>query len=73
MKIEIYYCRPWGFKDKAVSLADELHKAYNVNAELIAGTDGIFDVVIEGQKVFSRSETGRFPEPGEIAEKLRYS
>jgi predicted Rdx family selenoprotein len=56
---------------KAVSLADELREAFGVNAKLIPGYNGIFDVVIDGQRVFSRSEAGRFPELGEISGKLK--
>jgi len=30
-------------------------------------------VVVDGKLVFSKHETGRFPEPGEIAKMLRTS
>lgn len=40
-------------------------------AKLVKGSGGIFDVVVDGKKVFSKHETGRFPEPGEIVEILR--
>jgi predicted Rdx family selenoprotein len=43
---------------------------FKVKAELIQGSGGIFDVVVDGQRVFSRSVVGRFPEPGEITGKL---
>jgi selT/selW/selH-like putative selenoprotein len=56
---------------KAVSLADELRKACGVSAKLIPGSDGIFDVVIDGKRIFSRFEAGRFPESGEVAGKLK--
>jgi hypothetical protein len=26
----------------------------------------VFDVVVDGKKLFSKHETGRFPEPGEV-------
>jgi selenoprotein W-related protein len=42
-----------------------------VNAKLVKGSGGIFDVVVDGKKVFSKYETGRFPEPGEIVRALR--
>jgi selenoprotein W-related protein len=47
-----------------------LHKVFNVSAKLIPGSNGIFDVVIDGQLIFSRSEDKRFPEPGEIIRRL---
>ncbi len=30
------------------------------------GSGGIFDVVLDGKTLFSKHETGRFPEPGEV-------
>ena len=30
------------------------------------GSGGIFDVVVDGKRVFSKHDTGRFPEPGEV-------
>jgi selT/selW/selH-like putative selenoprotein len=34
------------------------------------GHQGIFDVHVDGKKVYSKHETGRFPEPKEILAKL---
>jgi len=33
---------------------------------LIAGSGGVFEVVIDGQKIFSKAAIGRFPDDGEI-------
>jgi selT/selW/selH-like putative selenoprotein len=33
---------------------------------LIKGSEGIFKVVLDGTVLFSKRETGRFPEPGEL-------
>lgn len=35
------------------------------------GDDGIFDVEVDGDLVYSKHETGRFPEESEIVEILR--
>ena len=37
-----------------------------IEANLVAGRNGIFDVTVDDDLVFSKFETGRFPEPGEI-------
>jgi len=37
-----------------------------IQAELIAGGGGIFDVVVDGKQVYSKHQTGRFPAYGEI-------
>lgn len=33
---------------------------------MIEGSGGVFDVVVDGRKVFSKHVVGRFPEPGEV-------
>ena len=38
--------------------------------ELIAGGGGIFDVAVDGRLIYSKHETGRFPENQEVLEKL---
>ncbi len=61
----------WNYKPNAVSLADELQKDFGVEANLIAGSNGIFDVIVDGKRVFSKSQTGRFPNPGEVTKELK--
>lgn len=39
--------------------------------KLVKGSGGVFDVVVDGAKVYSKSDTGRFPEPGEVVGLLR--
>jgi selT/selW/selH-like putative selenoprotein len=41
------------------------------DAEATPGTKGQFDVSADGRLVFSKYETRRFPEPGEVLTKLR--
>jgi selT/selW/selH-like putative selenoprotein len=38
---------------------------------LIKGRGGVFEVVVDGESVFSKAALGRFPEPGEVAETVR--
>ena len=37
-----------------------------IQPELIAGGGGIFDIVLDGKRIYSKHETGRFPGYGEI-------
>jgi selenoprotein W-related protein len=37
---------------------------------LVPGSGGIFEVTLDGQVLFSKAQTGRFPNPNEIEEKL---
>ncbi len=48
-----------------------MEKEFGIEAKLIAGSGGVFDVFVDGILVYSRSKTGRFPNPGELVEKLR--
>jgi selenoprotein W-related protein len=47
-------------------LAASLKHKYGVDAKLIRGERGIFDVVVDSRKVFSKHEVGRFPEDREV-------
>jgi selT/selW/selH-like putative selenoprotein len=38
-----------------------------IEASLVAGSNGIFDVKVDDKVVYSKFETGRFPEPGEVS------
>ena len=35
------------------------------------GRDGVFEVEVDGELVYSKKSTGRFPEPGEVEAALR--
>jgi len=37
---------------------------------LIKGSEGIFKVVFDGTILFSKRDTGRFPEPAEVLEQI---
>jgi len=49
-------------------LEEELHGVLgsDVDVELIAGSGGVFEVVVDGKQIFSKKKLGRFPEDGEI-------
>ncbi|MBL8880141.1 MAG: Rdx family protein [Phycisphaerales bacterium] len=51
---------------KAASLADAIEAEFDTTPELISGGGGVFDVVVDGRRIFSKHETGRFPEHHEI-------
>ena len=58
---------------QAASLAAELNDDLAIDVELVAGDKGIFDVMVDGQMVFSKYDTGRFPEPGEVTKLIKAS
>jgi predicted nicotinamide N-methyase len=47
-------------------LAAEIKEKFGIESELIEGDKGVFDVVVDGDLVFSKFELDRFPEDGEI-------
>jgi len=47
-----------------------LKNTFTAEVELIPGSHGIFDVIVDGIKIFSKDDEGRFPAPGEIVKKL---
>ena len=56
---------------RASSLAAAIAKEFGVDSELIRGDGGVFDVVAEGDLLFSKHTENRFPESAEILEALR--
>ncbi len=57
-------------KPRAASLADELQEQFEVPTRLIKGGQGDFEVKLGDEVLFSKRESGRFPEPGEVPESL---
>ncbi|MBI1816322.1 MAG: SelT/SelW/SelH family protein [Deltaproteobacteria bacterium] len=55
---------------RATSLAASLKQRFAVETELIRGKDGVFDVRVGDQLVFSKHQVHRFPEPGEVEQAI---
>jgi len=47
-----------------------LKDEFDVECELIEGGGGIFDVKVDGQRVYSKHETGEFPEHDALVNKI---
>ena len=69
VKISIEYCQEWNYEPRASSLEAELKKELDqtLDVELIAGSGGVFEVMVDNRLVFSKRKKGRFPHVGEIA------
>lgn len=50
----------------AASIKDTLR----IDAELIEGSNGIFDIAVDGRVVFSKQAEQRFPKHEEIVERI---
>jgi selenoprotein W-related protein len=55
------------------TVAELLHDYQHLIAELrvVTGSKGVFDVVVDGQILFSKHKAGRHAEPGEVLKLFR--
>jgi len=51
-------------------LAAKIKDQHGLDVELIQGKGGVFDVVVDGKLIYSKKETGRFPEDAEVLSQL---
>ena len=54
-------------------VTDELLSAYQhvvTDLTIVTGGQGVFDVEVDGQLIYSKHETGRFPNEGEVLSAL---
>jgi len=47
-------------------LAAEIEKSVGLQATLERGASGVFEVLVDGEPIFSKRKSGRFPLPGEV-------
>ena len=47
-------------------MAKAIEKKFGIKPRLIKSGGGVFEVVVDGSRIFSKKETGRFPEIEEI-------
>jgi len=43
----------------------------DIEVELIAGSNGVFEIMVDGRLAFSKKQSGRFPDEGEIVRLVR--
>ena len=55
----------WNYLPDAERALAEL-RSKSLDVELVKGSNGIFDVEIDGKLVYSKRNTGRFPNRGEL-------
>ena len=52
-------------------MGDALKKNLGADIELVAGSNGIFDVAADGIMIFSKVKQGHFPQPEEIVKLIQ--
>ncbi|WGS21365.1 MULTISPECIES: Rdx family protein [unclassified Bradyrhizobium] len=63
--ISITYCRPCGYEKRAREAAALLRERLGLDAELVPGKGGVFEVKLDGKVVATRTK-GHFPDAAEI-------
>ena len=66
MRISIIYCKRWNFLPRAVSLAESIESELGIAPEPVIGENAVFDVIVDGDVIFSKKKEHRFPETEEI-------
>ena len=70
--VQIKYCIEWNYLPNASSLAAAIKDSLGLNAELIEGRGGIFEVTVNNDKIYDNQEVcGRLPSNEEVLEKLK--
>ncbi len=73
-RLEVEYCTGCRWLTRASWVSQELLTTFRDElgeVALVPGTGGIFDVRVDGELVWSRSEEGRFPELSELKQRVR--
>ncbi|TMJ47589.1 MAG: SelT/SelW/SelH family protein [Alphaproteobacteria bacterium] len=63
--VSIVYCRPCGYEKRAKAAAELLRERLGIEAKLVPGTGGIFQVKV-GDKTVAERARSHFPEADEI-------
>ena len=71
MKIIIKYCAQWNYLPRASSLGDELKENLGAEIELVAGSNGVFDVSLDSNLIYSKFEQGHYPTADEIIKLIK--
>jgi selenoprotein W-related protein len=73
-RVEIEYCSQCRFILRASWMAQELLMTFGEElgeVALVPGSGGIFEVRLDGEKLWNKKEAGRYPEPKEIKQLVR--
>ena len=52
-------------------MAATIKKELGIESEIVRKSGGIFDVIVDGERIYSKHDTGTFPAEKDIVESLR--
>ena len=70
MKGSIEYCTMWGYESRAVSLAANVKQYFGLEMQLIKSSGGVFEIKLDGQLIYSKKQTGEFPEEMDVVNQI---
>jgi selenoprotein W-related protein len=70
-EVTIEYCTVWNYEPKAASLAARIRKTAGATPRLIASGGGAFEIRVNGELIYSKLETGEWPDFDAIAAQIR--
>lgn len=72
MQISIEYCGTCNYRPRAAALSLAIQETFGIKPFLVHSTKtGVFEVITDGEVVFSKYVTGVFPSKEEIIDILR--
>ncbi len=71
MEIHIKYCSVWNYQPRAAGLADAIEQETGIVPTLEPGSGGVYDISADGVLLYSKHQTGCFPDNREILVKIR--
>ena len=66
MKIKINYCSVWNYEPRAARLAEKIKKETSITPQLISGSNGVYDIIVDDKTIFSKHQSNRFPDNDEV-------
>lgn len=72
MELSIEYCGVCNYRPMAANLAMAIESATGIKSVLIHSRDmGALEIKLDGDLIFSKKESGRFPDQSEIIEIIK--
>jgi selenoprotein W-related protein len=69
-EVLITYCRPCGYAKRAEEIAAALKEVLHVDAKVVPGKGGIFNISVEGKVVAKRTREG-FPSKEQVIKAVK--
>lgn len=65
VKMTIEFCMMWNYAPKAASFAEQLFNHFRSDIKeltLVPSSGGAFEITVDGKKIYSKLDTGVFPD-----------